>query len=427
MDRGFKEARGGIKLGARPVDIKIHASPRQPLVPQPPEPLPIIKTALTQLENKPIALPTIPVFVSTVKTSPIKQYVSPKKIVPKPTPITTTPIQSKPIIKSAPDVPALPKIMDLPADDLEDAFIKPPLPANVKIKTGKKLKPQKIAKKSRSERRTIRLEKRISHILDKIESPYHTPKDKVRLLVANASKKSKNLFGKNIVRKVSIGFVLLAVIVVTGYTSFDTWQTNNQLKQALAKNSATANEIASNKTTSSNQNAQQSDSNVLGDSTSSVSLADYKVAPDLPRAIYIDKIGVAAKILPMGVNTDNTLQSPETASDVGWYSGSAKPGKPGAMLFDGHSSETGTHYGIFGNLISLVTGDHITIEKGDGTKITYKVASTKIISVADFKMNEMMTPYGGAAQGLNIITCTGKWTADGKTLDQRLLVFAVSS
>lgn len=153
-------------------------------------------------------------------------------------------------------------------------------------------------------------------------------------------------------------------------------------------------------------------------------LADYRVATDVPRAIYIDKIGVAARLLPMSVNADNSMQAPINTNDGGWYTGSAKPGQPGALVVDGHASKTGTNYGLFGNLDKLTVGDKITIERGDSTRFTYAVAYIEEVPEDHVDMKKVMVPYGDAAQGINLITCSGEWTRDGKTLDHRIIVYA---
>ena len=214
--------------------------------------------------------------------------------------------------------------------------------------------------------------------------------------------------GKHLVNRLVYGLVILIILSITGYVSFTTWQTNNQVTQALTK---TAPAIIQ--------------PNIEEDKEKeTLSIFDnYKVAPDVPRTININKINVSAKILPMGLNSDNSLQAP-TGDDAGWYTGSGKPGQDGAMLIDGHASETGTHLGLFGYLIDLKEGDQITIERGDNTKFNYKIVHTEIVPLVDVKMSKMLVPYGNAKQGVNLIACTGQWTADKSTLDHRLLVYA---
>jgi len=51
----------------------------------------------------------------------------------------------------------------------------------------------------------------------------------------------------------------------------------------------------------------------------------YTVAADKPRALYVDKLGIAARTLPMGKNSDGSMQAPLGIYDAGWYAKSAVP------------------------------------------------------------------------------------------------------
>ncbi len=226
---------------------------------------------------------------------------------------------------------------------------------------------------------------------------------------------------KKKIYNLSLGLFAILTFSATGYVSFTTWQTNNNLAQVLSKSVVTPN----NKTSAPNDMIIQSTKNdVVNEKVSNVATNKYEVEPDAPKAIYIKKIQVAAKIMPMGLNSDNSLQAP-MGDDAGWYTGSSKPGQDGAMLIDGHSSESGTYFGLFGQLIDLKVGDQITIERGDGVEFSYKIVHTEVIPLKDVDMNKTLIPYGDAKQGVNIITCTGEWTADRSTLDHRLIVYAV--
>lgn len=237
----------------------------------------------------------------------------------------------------------------------------------------------------------------------------------------NYQHQSQRWFDNLMVRRLALGTFLVLLLGSTGYVSINTWQTNTQARQVLAKIDGSTNsgiEI-------SVDNQSQLPPGIDTAKPSADNLANYKVAADLPRAIYIDKINVSARILPMGVNDDNSVQAPQNAYDAGWYNASTKPGQDGAMLIDGHSSETGTNVGLFGNLTTIVVGDQIIVERGDGVRFAYNVVNTTIEPVGGLDMSKMLIPYGGAKQGLNIISCTGKWNSDKSSLDQRLLVFAV--
>lgn len=216
---------------------------------------------------------------------------------------------------------------------------------------------------------------------------------------------------------VASGIILLA----TGYVGIDTWTTNNKVKaestlaiQTTAVSSGLSNGV------DDTSKVQGTDKKPLPANT----LANYHVAPNLPRALYIDKMNVSARILPMGVNNDGNIQAPINVYDSGWYTGSVKPGEVGAMFIDGHSSGA-TRQGLFGSLDKLSKGDKLQVEKGDGTKLTYKVVHTETVDLDKVDMKKALLPYGNATRGLNLMTCTGSWidSNDGQTLDKRVIVY----
>ncbi len=240
-----------------------------------------------------------------------------------------------------------------------------------------------------------------------------------KAIQANARREKRHQTNKLIARRLSLGIFLMILLGSTGYVSINVWQTNTQAEQVLATSKpSTPKKI--DKSTSTQTLAKGIDIT----KPSASSLTSYKVAPDFPRSIYIKNISVSARVMPMGVNSDRSMQSPSNAFDAGWYTASAKPGQAGAMLVDGHASQTGTHYGLFGYITKLKNGDQITIERGDGVRFNYVVAHTEVTPLANVDMNKLLVPYGGAKQGINLIACTGKWTSDKSTLDQRVLVFA---
>jgi sortase (surface protein transpeptidase) len=263
--------------------------------------------------------------------------------------------------------------------------------------------------------------------IDKIATVKHTfEKEVARDHKKTLKSKIKHHFKKMTVRRTIVGLVVLLILGTTGYLSLDIWQTNNRALRVSAesvpvsKTNVVVNGNTDKKTTTVSQSSQTT---VSKPTVSALSI--YKVSSDLPRAIYINKINVAARLMPMGLNSDNSLQAPTNIYDAGWYTSSAKPGQSGAMLVDGHGSETGTHYGLLGYLTKVTNGDQIIIERGDGTRFTYVVVHTEIDALSDVDMNNLLIPYSGAQQGINLIACTGKWTSNHSTLDHRILVFAV--
>ena len=141
-------------------------------------------------------------------------------------------------------------------------------------------------------------------------------------------------------------------------------------------------------------------------------VAEYTVAPDRPRYLTIEKLGVAkSRILPMGVNTAGELDTPNNIFDVGWYESSGKPGEGSTMMIDGHNG--GPHvYGVFKNLPNLAKGDIIQVERGDGAIFKYQVVENVTVPLDDSN-NYMATAAKSPVEGkesVTLISCTGEWS-----------------
>src|SRR4051812_9773607 len=86
-----------------------------------------------------------------------------------------------------------------------------------------------------------------------------------------------------------------------------------------------------------------------------------------PVRLTIDKIGVDASVVPVGVKPDtNVVQVPGIA-DAGWYRYGPTPGQAGSAVLVGHVDGRGSP-GVFWRLRDLVPGDEITVRSADGTR-----------------------------------------------------------
>lgn len=204
-------------------------------------------------------------------------------------------------------------------------------------------------------------------------------------------------------------------VLLTGYVSIDAYLTNSQAKAELS--TSTGSESPADDSTTHQEQEGKDESK-----PAAASLSSYAVSPNLPRALYIDKLNIAARVLPMSVNKDGSVQSPKNIYDSGWYTGSVKPGDIGALFIDGHASGP-TREGLFAYLDTLVEGDTLQVEKGDGTRLTYKVVHTEVVPLEGLDMKKALLPYGNTLRGLNLMTCTGKWVDSKNTYDHRVLVY----
>jgi LPXTG-site transpeptidase (sortase) family protein len=235
------------------------------------------------------------------------------------------------------------------------------------------------------------------------------PKSKPRKKATNNRLKSINK------KKVSLTGLAATILVLTIYASVDTWSTNGNIKANYTENGVAG---------VSDSSGIDRDELEGKDETPPPSnyLETYEVSADLPRAIYVNSINVAARVLPMGVNSDNRIEAPINVFDAGWYKGSVKPGEIAAVFINAHASGQ-TRQGLFANLDRLSVGDEIILEKGDRTELTYRVLEVETVNLKDVDMKKVLIPKNNVLRGMNLMTCAGDWIQDSQTLDERVIVY----
>jgi len=127
--------------------------------------------------------------------------------------------------------------------------------------------------------------------------------------------------------------------------------------------------------------------------------------------IIIEKIGIDAPVVTMGVDEDGTPQVPDNPYDVVWYNWSTPPGHGSNAVFAGHFDWTVNQQpvtGVFYYLTKLIPGDIIEVSLEDGTSYKYKVTGNFAILDGDPQGMALMddTP----SDMVTLITCGGVWT-----------------
>lgn len=174
----------------------------------------------------------------------------------------------------------------------------------------------------------------------------------------------------------------------------------------------------------SNTHNVASEDDDLPDETPVVDIESYKVAPDMPRFITIEKLGVKSRIVPVGVTAENVVEAPQSIFDSGWYSGSSKPGQTGATFIDGHVSGYSSS-GVFGRISQLSAGDKIKVEMGNGKIYSYTVKSKETVPLKKVDMDKALSVPGGFASGLNLMTCGGDFDASTSSYKGRTIIYTV--
>ncbi len=149
----------------------------------------------------------------------------------------------------------------------------------------------------------------------------------------------------------------------------------------------------------------------------------YKTSADKPKVIRIQRMGVQARIFPVSTGFSGEPTPTNNTHDVGWLANSAKPGEPGVMLLNGYVSGP-SQPGVLSGLSSLVAGDLIQIEKGDGITIDYKIIKTKSYPADKVNMQELSAAAEQGKPGLNLIANTGRFNVRSNQFEDRIAVWA---
>lgn len=208
--------------------------------------------------------------------------------------------------------------------------------------------------------------------------------------------------------------VVAVVLIVSGYLAFDTWMTNRQAREVFSQ-SVSALRVAGD----SNGPSDLDETSVSNEEKNS-----YRVPFDMPRYLTIPKIGVHARVLSVGITESSKIDAPKSIHDVGWYDGSAKPNTEGAAFIDGHTAGANIG-GVFDRLPNLQNGDTVTVELGDGKKINYKVVNIETVSASNVDMLRALSVHGDQKQGLNLMTCSGRYDTKTRSYDKRTIVYTV--
>lgn len=140
-----------------------------------------------------------------------------------------------------------------------------------------------------------------------------------------------------------------------------------------------------------------------------------------PKKLVISKIRVDSYVQNVGID-NNQIVAPSNIYIAGWYVNSARPGKKGLSIIDGHLNGF-KHDGIFINLDKLRPGDELSIEMGNGSKYNYKVIGNDTVDekkASAYLFNQ--SPK--VIKQLNLITCGGNYDKNNRYYDKRVIVSA---
>lgn len=139
----------------------------------------------------------------------------------------------------------------------------------------------------------------------------------------------------------------------------------------------------------------------------------------VPVRLKITSLHLDAAVVPVRVSDDAVLDPPADFREVGWWTGSAKPGAgSGQTVLTGHSVHTGG--GSMDHVGRLRPGQHVDVVTRRGT-MRYAVAQVRVFSnrTVARRAVRLFGQQGGEGR-LVLVSCTG-W--NGVSYDSNVVVF----
>jgi len=231
---------------------------------------------------------------------------------------------------------------------------------------------------------------------------------------------SSKINGKFIRSKFNSAFYIISAIVFifASTVSVQTFLKNRQVDQVLGEETPLL--VKDDQGVLEGTGFQPAESGI-----SDQAIADYNVTkPEYPRYLRIPELGVSARIKGLGENAKGEVDAPWNINDVGWYTGSTRPGNPnGSSLLLGHVSGW-SGPGVFKNIEGMDAGTRFEVEKGNGDIVTYEVVNSRTIPLDNVDMGKILAEEVPGEHDLKLMTCAGKYIRDTGTYTERTVVYA---
>lgn len=141
-----------------------------------------------------------------------------------------------------------------------------------------------------------------------------------------------------------------------------------------------------------------------------------------PAVIRIPRLDVEARIIPLGLQDDGSIEIPEDPEQAGWWLGGPEPGETGPAVILGHVDSREEGPAVFFHLRYLRAGDEIHVDRVDGSTVTYVVDFLESHDKDEFPTEAV---YGPTEQPtLRLVTCGGDFDFDVRTYEENVIVFA---
>lgn len=158
--------------------------------------------------------------------------------------------------------------------------------------------------------------------------------------------------------------------------------------------------------------------------TRSARIGDVDLTPPAaPVSVSAPAFGVDARVVPVGIDPDRTMEIPEDVTTVGWYRlGSAPSEDEGTIILVGHVDSRVQGRGAFFDLRAADVGDEVTVTDADGVRTTWRVTGRQTYDKEQLPTEDVYRRDG--APSLLLITCGGDFDAEARSYESNVVVEA---
>ncbi|MEV6302143.1 class F sortase [Actinoplanes sp. NPDC051861] len=140
-----------------------------------------------------------------------------------------------------------------------------------------------------------------------------------------------------------------------------------------------------------------------------------------PVRLAIPALKIDVPMTGLGLQPDGTMEVPDDAKTVGWYTKAPTPGSLGPAVLAGHVDYSGKK-GTFADLADLRRGDEIRVTREDGRTAVFTVGEVSQYAKDRFPTDAVYGPIDHA--GLRLITCGGDFDDRSGHYVDNIVVFA---
>lgn len=143
-----------------------------------------------------------------------------------------------------------------------------------------------------------------------------------------------------------------------------------------------------------------------------------------PARLRLARLHIDAPVLPVTVDVNGLLGVPDNPRQLGWWSGSSRPGMPsGSVVIDGHVDSAALGLGALFHLRDARTGDEVVLTNAAGWSTHYTVVAHRTYAKTTLPAAEVFASDVGPR--LVLLTCGGPFDQATRHYADNIVVYAV--